>query len=163
VLIELPTRFQLLHRTNLELVLDFTAGIAIGLDGWMALITDDMSDLFTAGHLRPLATEVGVGVTVSWRIIPDLVLKLGFQIPTMVTLLMAERPYEDTWLLTVPFAVRVGAAYRLAEWFGVFLVVDVGPNLVVAPEAWSSDGYERGAGVDLYLRAAAGVTFSPWR
>lgn len=167
VQITLPTRLTLLRRPTLEFVLDIAAGIVVSLDHRLSLITFDPEDPEATGlvpqdQLRPIGTQLSVGATVSWLLNQSIVLKFGLQIPATLVIDMTERPYDDTWELAVPFAARVGIVWRALRWLGLFAVVDVGPSLVVTPSEWSSDGYERDVGVDVFLRASAGITFAPW-
>lgn len=167
VQITLPTRLSLLRRRTLELVLDIAAGVVVSLDHRLSAITYDPDDSDATGlipqdQLRPIGTQLSVGATISWMLNRSILLKFGLQIPATLVLDMVERPYEDTWELAVPFAARVGVAWRARPWLGLFAVVDAGPSLVVTPSAWSSEGYERDVGVDVFLKASAGITFAPW-
>lgn len=168
VLVQIPTRIGLLRRERLELSLEVTAGVDIALDARLSLATDDpatddeFEGLLPSDRVVPLATHLGVGVMVSLSLRPAVLLKLGFEIPARLVLVMADRPYDDTWELSVPFAFRAGVVWRAVRWLGLFAVADVGPSLVVVPSAWTSDGYDHEVGADVYLRAAAGVTFAPW-
>jgi hypothetical protein len=168
VLVQIPTRIGLLRRERLELALEVTAGVDVGLDGRLSLVTDDpdtpdeFEGLLPSEGVTPLATHLGVGVVISLALRPALLLKLGFEIPARLVLVMADRPYDDAWELSVPFAFRGGVVWRAMRWLGLFAVVDVGPSMLVTPSAWTTEGYEQSVGVDVYLRAAAGVTFAPW-
>jgi hypothetical protein len=168
VLVQIPTRIGLLRRERLELSLEVTAGVDVALDSRLSLATDDPSTedefegLLPSDRVFPLATNLGVGLMVSLTLRPTLVLKLGFEIPARLVLVMADRPYDDAWELSVPFAFRAGVVWRAVRWLGLFAVADVGPSLVVVPSAWTSDGYDHGVEADVYLRASAGVTFAPW-
>lgn len=165
-LLALGTRLRLMQRGRIELSFGSAAGVVFAADREMALVRDDVYPNDPDGtnvEVTPLTMLLDIDVTLSWRILPSLAIKLGLAIPTTFVLDMAERPYDDAWELAVPFAARVGAAYQLTEWMSVHALVDVGPVLTVEPVAITAEGLEHDVGAEFFLRASAGVTFTPWR
>lgn len=157
--IALGSRLRLWRRGAFELSLAAAAGVVIATDRRMALVSEEVIN----AEVRPLGTQLELDVTLSWRVLSALAIKLGLAIPAVFLLDMADRPDDDAWELSVPFAVRVGGAFRITDWLTAYATFDLGPVLLVEPVALGPDGLEQEVGVDFFLRASAGLAITPWR
>jgi len=160
VLIEIPARYRLYQNGAIQLTLETTAGMVIGTDSGEGRIST--LDEETYPEVPTIAPRLDAALMVHWAVTPSLVLKFGLEVPTTLVLAMTEPPVDDVLELTITLAPQVGVSWAATPWLSVFCLAGAGPALVWAPTTFTSDHWDHEVRLDVYLRATAGVVFTPW-